>query len=274
MTSHAHDHRHGSIAELLDLDARVLRHSLLEIVGWMASHAERRPVRRILDIGAGTGTGTVALARRFTDAEVVAVDVSSDMLHRLRERATADRLAERVSAVQADLDAPWPELGSFDLVWASATLHEFADPDGAFGNIRRVLEPGGLLTIVEMDGPPRFLEDQVGDGLEARIHTILRDDAADRNDHPDWSDDLARAGFAPVEETTFAVELPIDGRGDGGRYAQAYLRRVREFVAPRLTAADRAVLDALVADDGPESLRSRDDLRVRTGRRVWAARRS
>jgi ubiquinone/menaquinone biosynthesis C-methylase UbiE len=270
MTSHSHGH-HDSIAELLDLDAQVLHRYLFDVMTWVQARATGRPTRRILDVGAGTGTDTVALANHFTSADVVAVDMSAEMLHRVRDRAAVGGLAGRVSTVQMDLDGSWPELGSFDVVWASAALHEVGDPERTFSNLLRVLNPGGLIVVVEMDAPPRFLEDEVSDGLEARIHDVLREVRPGSNDHPDWSANLEHAGFTSIETATFSINLAIDGDGTGGLYAQTYLRRIQPAVAPHLSASDRTMLDALVADSGPLSLRHRDDLHLRAGRTAWGA---
>lgn len=270
MTPHSHNH-HGSIAELLDLDARVLHRSLSDVMLWVHARASGRPSRRILDVGAGTGTGTIALADRFASAEVVAVDVSAEMLARVRDRAAVGGLARRVSTVQMDLDGSWPELGSFDVVWASASIHELAEPESTFGKLFRIVNPAGLIAVVEMDAPPRFLEDEIGDGLEVRIHDTLREARADDNDHPDWSGNLERAGFTRVETASFSIDMAIDGRGSGGDYAQTYLRRIHPVVAPGLSTPDRTMFDALIADSGPLSLRHRDDLRLRASRTIWAA---
>lgn len=273
MTPSLHDHHHDSIADLLDLDAQVLRRYLAEVMAWVGARAGDPP-RRILDVGAGTGTGTTALADRFPGADLVAVDASEPMLGRIRERAAAHGIARRVTTVPMNLDEPWPELGSFDIAWASAALHELADPDHTFDNILGVLNPGGLVVVVEMEGPPRFLEDEVGDGLEARLHDAIREARADRTDHPDWTENLVRAGFAAVETARFSIDLALDAGGVGGLYAQTYLRRLRPAVASLLSTADGAVLDALVADSGALSVRHRDDLRLRATRTAWAARRA
>lgn len=275
MTAHSHSHAHddASIAEILDMDAAVLRGTLADITAWVGGRV--RSPRRILDVGAGSGTGTIALAERFPDAELLSADRSTDMLARVQSKAAAAGLAERVSTVQLDLDGAWPELGAVDLAWASASLHELADADRAFGQLARVLGPGGALVVVEMDGPPRFLGgDQAAGGEasagEARIHELLAEKRSPAHDHPDWSDGIARAGFTRVERAPFVVDLPLEPDAVGGRYAQAYLRRLAHVVAPRLTASERALFERLIADDGPESLRRRGDLRLRTGRTVWA----
>jgi hypothetical protein len=155
----------------------------------------------------------------------------------------------------------------------SAALHELSDPERTFGNLFRVLNLGGLIVVVEMDAPPRFLEDEVGDGLEARIHDVLREVRPGNNDHPDWSANLEHAGFTSIETATFSIDMDIavDGDGTGGLYAQTYLRGIQPVVAPHLSTPDRILLDALVADSGPLSLRRRDDLHLRAGRTAWAA---
>ena len=86
---HQHDEAdEAGLAELLDLDGVVLLGYLDAVVGWVAETAGPA-VARVVDLGAGTGTGTVALARRFPEAEVVAVDASAGMLARLAAAAGA-----------------------------------------------------------------------------------------------------------------------------------------------------------------------------------------
>ncbi|MDT5026705.1 MAG: hypothetical protein QOE61_3131, partial [Micromonosporaceae bacterium] len=73
---------HSDLAEMLDLDADVLHEYHRDVITWVGSVTPDRP--RIIDLGAGTGTGALALARQLPDAEVVAVDVSEPMLEHLR----------------------------------------------------------------------------------------------------------------------------------------------------------------------------------------------
>lgn len=278
-TLHAHDqHRQDSLAELLDLDAEVMAGYLTDAITWLATRAIDRPVR-ILDLGAGTGTGTAALAERFPDTEVVAVDRSEQMLARVRARAAEGALDNRVSTVLADLDEtrlPLAEelsttAGSFDVVWISAALHEFADAGRVLDGLLPLLRPGGVLMVVEIDGPPRFLTDAVGDGLEARLHQALHRERPTANHYPDWSGHLEHAGFTAVQKATFSVDRPIEADGIGGRYARTYLRRIQPVVGPGLSEPDRVLLEQLLAEDGPTSLLHRDDLRLRGGRTAWAA---
>jgi SAM-dependent methyltransferase len=157
-------------AEILDLDADVLAEHIASITAWLPIN---RAPRHIVDLGCGTGAGAFALLARFPEAKVTAVDASAGHLRRLRERAKALGVADRVRTVQADLDTEWPELGQPELVWASASMHHMADPDRTLCKVHDLLAPGGLFAVVELAGFPRFLPDNAPEerpGLEERCH--------------------------------------------------------------------------------------------------------
>ncbi|MFJ8393267.1 class I SAM-dependent methyltransferase [Streptomyces sp. NPDC094144] len=260
----------AAMAEILELDAEVLEAYLSELTTWLGELSDREPVR-IVDLGSGTGTGAIALARRFPRAGVSAVDVSPQMLHRLSAKASGLGLADRVRGVQADLDQGWPDLGGGDLVWAAAALHHLADPGRVLSHVFDALRPGGLLAVTEMDFFPRFLPEDAGvgrPGLEARLHDALKGAPA-----PGWTDHLVRAGFTPEAERPFVIDLPAPLPGATARYAQACLRKLRSHLDGQLPADDLAALDAVTDDEGPHSVLRRGDLTVRTTRTTWVGRR-
>jgi SAM-dependent methyltransferase len=266
------------MAELLDLDAEVLHAYLLDVTTWVRRQAEDMPRRRILDLGAGTGTGTIALAQRFGGADVIAVDKSGEMLTRVRAKVLDAGLADRVVAVQADLDVAWPALEPVDLAWASNSLHEMADLGRVLRDVFATIRPGGLLAVAEMDSPPRFLPDDIGlgrPGLESRCQDALEHEQANSEPHPgpDWGAHLERAGFAIVARRTFTIDLAPPHLTPAGRYARACLRRIRPMLAGRMAADDLAVLDTLIDSDGPDGLLRRKDLDIRGTRTAWIARR-
>ena len=130
-----------------------------------------RPRRRRC---AGTGTGTLALARQLPDAEVIALDVDEEMLKRIQDKARASGLADRIRTVQADLDQAWPDgLQAADLVSAANSMHHMGDPARAVAQIYQMLRPGGLLAVTELESFPRFLTDPAGAAPEERIHTAM-----------------------------------------------------------------------------------------------------
>ncbi|MFJ8109071.1 class I SAM-dependent methyltransferase [Streptomyces sp. NPDC096132] len=274
---HAHEHGTGDQSEILDLDAEVLADHTASITAWLP--LETGP-RHIVDLGCGTGAGTLALLDRFPEAQLTAVDSSAAHLHRLREKAAAAGAADRVRVVRADLDAPaWPALGTPELVWASASLHHMADPDRALRQVHELLAPGGLFAVVELTGFPRFLPEgapQDAPGLEERCHAALADHHAERLPHrgADWGAKLTEAGFTVEGARTITVAIGPRDTDAAGRYALSALRRLRGNVASALTPEDLTALDRLLDTDGPHGILRRSDLAVRTERTVWAARRT
>ncbi|MFH8979569.1 class I SAM-dependent methyltransferase [Streptomyces varsoviensis] len=102
-------------------------------VGWAV---ERAPGRRVLDLGAGTGKLTAALAA--LDADVTAVEPDPAMLAELRRSLPAVRaLAGSAESI------PLPD-ASVDAVLAGNAMHWF-DMAVAGPEIARVLAPGGIL---------------------------------------------------------------------------------------------------------------------------------
>jgi SAM-dependent methyltransferase len=277
---HAPHHHHAGgddeaiLAELLDLDAEVLQAYLSATIDRVHELAGPGPVHRILDLGSGTGTGALALARRFPGAEVIAVDQSAGMLARLRSTAADSGLADRVRTLEADLDGEWPAIGAVDLAWSSMALHHLADPVQGLAQIFAVLRPGGLLAVAEMSTWLRFLPDDIGlgrPGLEARCDAAL--DELRGTELPylgaDWGPLLTGAGFTGV--TGLAFDLSLDGPlpPTAGRYALGSLRRTRGRLDGTLAADDLAALDALTAEDGPDSVLRRQDLAIRGTRTLW-----
>ncbi|MCX4775661.1 class I SAM-dependent methyltransferase [Streptomyces sp. NBC_01264] len=276
---HGHAHHHteaDSQAEILDLDAEVLAGHITDITTWLPLN---EPPRHIVDLGCGTGAGTFALLEQFPDAQVTAVDSSAAHLQRLREKACARGVEDRVRTVQADLDATeWPDLGEPDLVWASASMHHMADPDRALRTVRELLAPGGLFAVVELAGFPRFLPGDAPEGrpgLEDRCHTASESYHAEHVPHrgADWGPKLAGAGFALEGDRTIDVNIEGSRSEAVGAYALGSLQRLRRSIVDTLEPGDLAALDQLLDTDGPGSILRREDLAVRTERTVWAARR-
>ncbi|HEY9312400.1 class I SAM-dependent methyltransferase [Williamsia sp.] len=281
----AHEHHHHAddshgpdegLSQILDLDAEILEASLSAVHADIAALIDG-PVRRILDLGAGTGTGTFGLLHHFADAHAVAVDGSSDMLEHLRRQAEGLGLADRTTTVHADLDEGVPELDLVDLAWASGSLHHLADPDRTLAQVAAAIRPGGLLAVVELTGHPRFLADDApGAAAEAKAHELL---AVDRTvDMPamgsDWGARLARAGLVVELDRPIVVDLAPPLPDVAGAYAFAILTRIRGAVVERL-GADLDDLDDLdrLLDGGPSDVRHRSDLHVRTQRQLLIARR-
>jgi ubiquinone/menaquinone biosynthesis C-methylase UbiE len=104
-----------------------------------------QPGQRVLDLAAGTGELAHRLHRDQPSAAVVAVDASLPMLR----QATSKQSSPGWLPVQASADRlPFPE-AAFDHVACINAFHRFTRPERAMAEIRRVLRPGGQLTLLD-----------------------------------------------------------------------------------------------------------------------------
>lgn len=282
--AHHHEHFAGSddtMTGLLELDGEVLRDYWSAALDWVTSAADG--TSRVLDLGAGTGTGALGLAERFPRAEVIAVDVEPGSLARLRDKAAARGLADRVRAVEADLDAGWPDFGPLDLTWASMSLHHLADPGRVLGDVRAATRAGGLIAVAEFAEPLRFLRPDLGFGrpdFEERVLEVLGRAHAEALPTlgSAWAPRLADAGWDVIDERQFPIDLDPPAHPRAAEYARAWFSRLSEGFADQLDPDDQAtlaaLLAALLADKGPGPVPDPARLHIRGIRTVTLARRA
>ncbi len=116
---------------------------------WMAAlrtAVKAHPGERILDLAAGTGASSAALAK--TGAHVVACDLSEGMI------AVGRKRHPEIEFVQGNaLDLHFAD-ESFDAVTISWGLRNIPDPARALREMARVVRPGGKLVVCEFSTPP------------------------------------------------------------------------------------------------------------------------
>ena len=104
----------------------------------------------VLDVGCGPGTITVDLAERVAPGRVVGIDTSREVLLKAGELAAARGVTTTLFE-QADVfDLPYGD-ASFDVVHAHQVLQHLDDPVAALREMRRVLRPGGVLAVRDVD---------------------------------------------------------------------------------------------------------------------------
>ncbi len=111
------------------------------------------PIRRVLDVGCGTGDLARQVARRYPHALVVGADFTGPMLQNALARNRRAREGSRVVLARATaLRLPFAD-ASFDLVTNAFVARNLADLGRAFREMRRVLRPGGLVLTLEITEP-------------------------------------------------------------------------------------------------------------------------
>jgi SAM-dependent methyltransferase len=158
------------------------------------------PGRDVVDLAAGTGKLTRALAAR--GCAVVAVEPVAEM------RAAIAPPARAVAGTAEAIDLPD---ASADGVTVAQAFHWFDGPR-ALAEIHRVLRPGGVLALI---WNRRRMEDEIQIALEAILGPHRGRVPAHRDDS--WRAALAGSPlFGPVREAAFAnvQELDADGLAD------------------------------------------------------------
>ncbi|HEX5657872.1 MAG TPA: class I SAM-dependent methyltransferase [Polyangiales bacterium] len=120
--------------ELLDGMFAPFEHELVKAVA-------QQGARQVLDVGCGTGSTTLAIAR-LAEVHAVGVDVSRPMLELAQKRA----VGTRASFVEAD--AQQHRFAPYDMVVSRFGVMFFADPPRAFANLHRAARPGATLHML------------------------------------------------------------------------------------------------------------------------------
>ena len=197
------------------------------------------PDRPMLEAGAGTGRISVPLLRR--GAPLVGVDLSSEMMRRLREKSVHAPLA------QADISRlPFPN-ATFGLILTVHVLHLVGPWRDALREFRRVLRTGGVYLNSHnyrySDSPNRRLRNQWHTLVEARGHTWRRPGAQDDEEV-----------LAEVRKMGVQVEQIVVSQWTGSDTPQKEI----DAIAARVTSDTWSVPDTVLAE-------------TVAGLRAWAA---
>jgi SAM-dependent methyltransferase len=168
----------------------------------LASRVARRRVSRVLEVAAGTGVVTRALASVLPpEVEIVATDLNQPMLDEARARGTPRPVLWR----QADaMHLPFDD-GAFDAVVCQFGAMFFPEKAHAFSEVRRVLRPGGVFAFNVWD---RIEENEFADVVTNAVHAMFPDDPPrflartphGYHDAAVMSRELVRAGFTESPE--------------------------------------------------------------------------
>lgn len=175
-----------------------------------------RPLTQVLEIAAGTGVVTRAMASALpADVAIVATDLNPPMLAMAAEIGTSRPVTWR----QADaMQLPFAD-GSFDAVVCQFGAMFFPDKAAAFAQVWRVLKPGGVFLFNVWD---RIEENAFADTVTAALAAMFPDDPPrflartphGYHDPQAITRDLAAGGFTAVPQLSL---LSARSRADAAR---------------------------------------------------------
>ncbi|MEM8525057.1 MAG: class I SAM-dependent methyltransferase [Bacteroidota bacterium] len=185
---------------------------------WLLTNHPNFKPKRILDIGCGIGHNVLPLAKRYPDAEIIAIDTGEPMLRYGHARAQVLGY-DKVIFQQADAANLPFENESFDWVQTTMFLHETGGKSiyKIMKEIYRVLKPGGITLHIEQ---PEYTDDM------SLYEKFIRDWDAYNNSEPYWSkmhdiappDLMETAGFDRSKYLHFGAKA-INDLDDGTQKA-------------------------------------------------------
>ena len=128
---------------------------------------------RVCDLGCGQGVALVLMAEAFPASRFTGIDISGPALAEARRRA-AGRKLENVDFLEADAADPGALAhlaGTFDYITAFDAIHDQRQPLAALRNVRRLLAPQGLFSMVDIDAHSSPV-DNAGHPLAPFLYTV------------------------------------------------------------------------------------------------------
>jgi arsenite methyltransferase len=261
--------------------AESMLEGLRQVRDRVLDRAELREGETVLDVGCGDGLIAFGALERGA-GRVIFSDVSQDLLDVCREFAGADARAEFVHAAAEDL-SPIPD-ESVDVVTTRSVIIYVSEKLRAFSEFRRVLKPGGRLSMFEpINRFSEFKRDGQFLGIEMGELSELADRLRDRYNALAGSEeamvdfderDLLRFALdAGFDDTDLAYEARIErGRlwGQEPPPLEQILKTAPNPNAPTLEEVLDAELDAQERGRFLAYLRPRYEARELTGRSAVA----
>jgi SAM-dependent methyltransferase len=196
-----------------------------------------RAGNRILDVGCGTGTAELQLARlRLSQVDVVGIDLVAGRVHEALSAARAHNADASFAAADARR-LPFAS-ASFDSTFCVAVLQHLPEVSSALAELARVTKPGGRVLAVEPDNSARYWYSSIETGrrafdLGARFFAALADargDSSDSSIGPKLAGMFILQGIDPIAVHLFPVSVSRLGAPSPGVW-EARRESVRHAVA-------------------------------------------
>ena len=111
------------------------------------------PCQNLLDVAIGTADLAIEVVQQGKAQHVTGIDLSAEMMKIGAEKVAKRNMQGQIEFVEGSaLALPYPD-GHFDTVTCAYGVRNFSDLDQGLREMRRVLQPGGQLMILEFSYP-------------------------------------------------------------------------------------------------------------------------
>jgi len=204
----------------------------------------------VLDVGAGPGTITLDLARLVAPGRVRGIDASAEVI----AHAESDRAAAATANVEYAVDDAYAlasEDGAWDVVHAHQVLQHLSRPVDALREFRRVVRPGGIVAVRDVDYEGTFWWPRVPalDEWHALYLAVHRGTSGEPDAGRRLKAWAREAGFVRVDAgaSVWVFESAEERAWWGGLWAERALHSSFAENALRLGLADQPALERISA---------------------------
>ena len=111
--------------------------------------------KNVLDIATGTADLAIITAK-YTNAEIIGLDISDQMLKVGKEKITKNKLDSRIKLINGDAENLSFNNETFDAITVGFGVRNFENLDKGLNEIYRVIKEGGYVAILEPSYPEKF----------------------------------------------------------------------------------------------------------------------
>jgi ubiquinone/menaquinone biosynthesis C-methylase UbiE len=170
---------------------------------------------QVLDLGCGTGIVSQAIAQSLTSGSIMGIDRSPAMITAAQLRSQQSELTNLTFQVgdSKNLDLP---TASCDFVYARFLFQHLSNPPVTLAEIRRVLRPGGIACIVDVDSDWMMFYPPIAstDTFQQQIMKIQQQQGGDRMVGRKLGGYLTTMGFKEVRTAIEVVTSDLDVAGE------------------------------------------------------------
>ena len=145
----------NKIASKYDFLNRFLTFGIDNIWRTIAVKKIKNNPKNVLDIATGTADLAIITAK-YTNAEIIGLDISDQMLEVGKEKITNKNLGSRIKLINGDAENLSFNNETFDAITVGFGVRNFENLEKGLNEIYRVTKKGGYVAILEPSYPKKF----------------------------------------------------------------------------------------------------------------------